>query len=37
MDEFYSGIFDGLTPILEWEKLADLEANGEGFSYTVTR
>jgi hypothetical protein len=23
MGEFYSGILDGLTPILEWEKLAD--------------
>jgi hypothetical protein len=23
MDEFYSEILDGLTPILEWEKLAD--------------
>jgi len=23
MDEFYSGILDGLTPILGWEKLAD--------------
>jgi len=23
MDGFYSGILGGLTPILEWEKLAD--------------
>jgi hypothetical protein len=23
MNEFYSGIIDGLTPILMWEKLAD--------------